>query len=243
MSQLGAAWVSPRRAVFAEHVAVPARVCYAVPDSLSAAQAAFIEPLACVAHALRRLRVGPADRVLILGAGPMGLLLVQALRNSGASFVAVVEKQPQRLALADTLGAALAVEVGPDQAEQLRDAAPLGFDIVIDATGVPAVIEGAFDYLKPRGKYLQFGVTPMDATVRINPYLVFKNDWTIIGSFAVCYSFEPAIAWLANGVIDIAPLVSHTVSIDDFAQVFAQFDQGQTLKAHIRIGDHERAST
>lgn len=227
---------------FSEYVAVPARVCYPVPESLNDAQAAFIEPLACVAYALRRVRVGPADKVLILGAGPMGLLLVQALRNSGASQVVVVEKQPQRLALAATMGAALTVEAGPDQAEQLRDVAPFGFDIVIDATGVPVVIEGAFAYLKPRGQYLQFGVTPMDAVVRINPYQIFKNDWTIIGSFAVCYSFEPAIAWLANGVIDIAPLVSHTVSIDEFADVFAKFDKGQTLKAHIRMDDHESAS-
>ncbi len=227
---------------FAEYVAVPARICYPVPETLTDAQAAFIEPLACVVYALRRMRVGPADKVLILGAGPMGLLLVQALRNSGASQVVVVEKQPQRLALAKTMGAALAVEAGPQQTAQLHDVAPFGFDIVIDATGVPAVIEGAFAHLKPRGQYLQFGVTPMDASVRINPYQIFKNDWTIVGSFAVCYSFEPAIAWLASGVIDIAPLVSHTVPIDDFAEVFALFGKGQTLKAHIRMDDHEPAA-
>ncbi|MCB0161401.1 MAG: alcohol dehydrogenase catalytic domain-containing protein, partial [Caldilineaceae bacterium] len=89
-----------RPGAFAEFVAAPARVCYPVPASLSDAQAAFIEPLACVAYAMRRLPVGPADKVLIFGAGPMGLLLVQTLRNSGASQVTVVEKQADRLALA-----------------------------------------------------------------------------------------------------------------------------------------------
>lgn len=232
-----------RAGAFAEYVAVPARVCYPVPDSLTDAQAAFIEPLACVAYALRRIRVGPADKVLILGAGPMGLLLVQALRNSGASQVVVVEKQPQRLSLATTMGAALAVEAGPHQAAQLRDVASLGFDIVIDATGVPAVIEGAFAYLRPRGQYLQFGVAPMNSSARIDPYQIFKNDWTIMGSFAVCYSFGPAIEWLANGVIDIAPLVSHTVPVDEFADVFALFGKGQTLKAHIRMDSHEIAAS
>jgi len=224
-----------RNGGFAEYVAVPARVCYPVPDSLSDAQAAFIEPLACVAYALRRLRVNPADQVLIFGAGPMGLLLTQALRNSGASRVVVVEKQPQRLALAAQLGAARAVAAGPGQAEALKELAPYGFDVIIDATGIPAVIEQAFAYLKPRGQYLQFGVTPIDATVRLNPYQIFKHDWVILGSFAVNYTFQPAIDWLANGVIDVAPLVSHTVPLDRFEDVFAQFGRGQTLKVHIRL--------
>lgn len=224
-----------RNGGFAEYVAVPARVCYPVPDSLSDAQAAFIEPLACVAYALRRLRVNPAEQVLIFGAGPMGLLLTQALRNSGASRVVVVEKQPQRLALAAQLGAARAVAAGPGQAEALKELAPYGFDVIIDATGLPAVIEQAFAYLKPRGQYLQFGVTPIDATVRLNPYQIFKHDWVILGSFAVNYTFQPAIDWLANGVIDVAPLVSHTVPLDRFEDVFAQFGRGQTLKVHIRL--------
>ncbi|MCB0130964.1 MAG: zinc-dependent alcohol dehydrogenase family protein [Caldilineaceae bacterium] len=223
-----------RNGGFAEYVVTPAKVCYPVPAELSDAQAAFIEPLACVAYAMRRLRVQPADQVLIFGAGPMGLLLVQALRNSGASQVTVVEKQLDRLALAAQLGAAHTVPVGPDQAAALTAVAPLGFDIVIDATGVPVVIEQAFNYLKPRGQYLQFGVTPMGTTVRIDPYKVFKNDWTIIGSFAVCYSFQPAIGWLANNVIDVAPLVSDTVPLEQFQDAFERFGKGQTLKVHVR---------
>ena len=72
----------------------------------------------------------------------------------------------------------------------------MGFDIVIDATGVPAVIKNAFNYLKPRGQFLQFGVAPMGKTIEIEPYAIFRYDWTIIGSFALCYTFLPAIAWL-----------------------------------------------
>jgi len=225
-----------RNGAFAEYVAVPARNCYPVPDSLTDAQAAFIEPLACVAYALRRLRVWPGDRVLIVGAGPMGLLLLQALRHSGASQVVMVEKQPDRLALAAQLGASATISAGPNQTEALRQFIPYGFDIVIDATGVPAVIEQAFDYLGPRGQFLQFGVTPANSTVRIDPFKFFKNDWSLIGSFAICYSFQPAIDWLANKVIDIDPLVNHTVPITNFTAAFDQFAKGETLKVHIEVG-------
>lgn len=220
---------------FAEYVAAPARACYHLPAALSDAQTAFIEPLACVVHAMKRIRILPADPVLILGAGPMGLLLVQALRRMGASYVAVVEKQPARLELAKTMGASFAVPVGADQDAALKEIAPRGFGVVIDATGVPAVIEGAFRYLRPRGTFLQFGVAPNHARVSVSPYDIFRNDWTIIGTFALCYTFLPAIDWLASGAIDIAPLVSHVAPMQEFASVFQQFAAGQTLKVHIEM--------
>ncbi|MCL4828236.1 MAG: zinc-dependent alcohol dehydrogenase family protein [Caldilinea sp.] len=218
---------------FAEFVAAPARACYHLPASLSDAQVAFIEPLACVVHAMKRIRILPADPVLILGAGPMGLLLVQALRRMGASYVAVVEKQPARLELARAMGASFTTPVGPDQDAALKAIAPRGFGVVIDATGVPAVIEGAFRYLRPRGAFLQFGVAPNHARVSVSPYDIFRNDWTIIGTFALCYTFLPAIDWLASGAIDVTPLVSHVAPMQEFATVFQQFVAGQTLKVHI----------
>ncbi len=222
---------------FAEYVAVPARACYKLPESISDAQAALIEPLSCVVHALKRFRVWPGDEVLIFGAGPMGLILVQALRNSGASQVVIVDKQPDRLLLARQLGASATVEAGAEQAEVLREMAPYGFSVVVDATGVPHVIERAFDYLKPRGQYLQFGVAPNHARISLSPYDVFRHDWTIIGSFALCYTFQPAIAWLASGVVDVMPLVSHSVPLADFAPVFDMFEAGKTLKVQLLPGE------
>jgi len=223
-----------RPGAFAQYVAVPARACYRLPENLTDTQAAFIEPVSCVVHALNRLRVWPGDEVLIFGGGPMGLVLTQALRHSGASEVVVVEPQPDRLALARQLGATAAIPADPDQQQTLRELAPHGFAIVIDATGVPSVIEQAFNYLKPRGQYLQFGVAPNHATVSLRPYDIFRHDWTIMGSFALCYTFQPAIAWLTNGVVDVGPLVSQTVPLSDFAAVFTSFANGKTLKVHLR---------
>ncbi len=221
---------------FAEYVAVPARACYRLPDSLDDRQAAFIEPLACVVHALKRVRVMPGTDVLIYGMGPMGLLLLQALGRSGAARVVAVDRQPDRLRLAAQMGAAETLAAGADTGDRLRELAPHGFGLVVDATGVPAVIERAFAHLRPRGQYLQFGVTPMDATVRLRPYDLFRHDWQIIGSFALCYTFQPAIAWLANRVIDVAPLVSHTVAMDEFAVAFHRFAAGETLKVQVAMG-------
>lgn len=221
---------------FADYVAVPARACYAVPESLSNAQMAFIEPLACVVYGMSRLRVPPADAVLLFGAGPIGLLLLQALRHSGAGAIAVVEKQPDRLQLAAELGATVTLEAGPNLGDALREIAPHGFGAVADATGVPAVIENGFNYLAPRGQMLMFGVAPIGATVNVQPYAIFRNDWQIIGSFALCYTFQQAITWLDVGAIDIDPLISHTAPLAEFPALFQQFAAGKTRKVHLQPG-------
>jgi len=222
---------------FAEFVNVPARAVYQLPEGLSHTQAAFIEPLACVVYALQRMRVHPADKILLMGSGPMGLLLLQALQHGNASQLTVVDKQASRLQLAQQFGASQTIIAHTQQSEQLKAIAPYGYDIVIDATGVPAVIEGAFQYLKPRGQFLQFGVTPMNTKIQISPYDVFRNDWTIIGSFALCYTFLPAIAWLEHNVIDVEPLVSHTLPLTSFSGGFHKFVDGETLKVHLKIGE------
>jgi 2-desacetyl-2-hydroxyethyl bacteriochlorophyllide A dehydrogenase len=223
-----------RPGAFAEYVAVPARACYPIPDLLTDAQAAFVEPLSCVIHALKRLRVWPGDEVLIFGAGPMGLLLVQALHHSGASQLVVVEKDASRRSLARDMGATAVLDPSPVRLESLGQLVPHGFAVVIDATGVPAVIEQALRFLKPRGQYLQFGVAPQGETIQWSPYEIFRNDWTIIGSFALCYTFQAAIAWLATRVVDVTPLVSHTLPLAAFPGAFQDFADGHTLKVHLR---------
>ncbi len=223
-----------RPGAFAEYVAVPARACYQLPEDITDTQGAFIEPLSCVIHALKRLRVWPGDEALIFGAGPMGLLLVQALQRSGCSRIAVVEKEEDRRELALGMGAQAAIPEDPDVPRELVDAAPHGYAIVVDATGVPEVIQQAIRFLKPRGQYLQFGVAPRGATVQWEPYTLFHKDLTILGSFALCYTFQPAIAWLANRVVNIEPLVSHVLPLAQFQQGFRSFAEGKTLKVHLR---------
>lgn len=218
---------------FAEYVALPARVCYPIPDQMSDMQAAFIEPLSCVVHALDRIRVRPADDILIFGAGPIGLLLAQALRHSGAAQLLVVERNPARLQLATALG--FSTVLADDQlAERLGAAAAHGFPLVADATGSPAVIERALGYVRPAGTYLQFGVAPSHATVAWSPYEIFRRELTIVGTFAVCYSFERALGWLTQGVVQIEPLVSHTVRLGEFPDALGAFARGETLKVHVQ---------
>jgi threonine dehydrogenase-like Zn-dependent dehydrogenase len=189
-----------------------------------------------VVHALDRIRVRPADDVLVFGAGPIGLLLAQALRRTGAARVVLVERSPARLQLAESLGFPT-IPADEHLGERLREVATHGFPLVADATGNPAVIERALGYVRPAGTYLQFGVAPSQATVAWQPYDIFRRELTIIGTFAVCYSFERALNWLEQGIVQIEPLLSHTLPLAEFPSALAAFARGETLKVHIRPHD------
>ena len=202
---------------FAEYVAAPARNLYRVPDGLSLQDAALVEPVSCVVYALQRVRALAGSSALVFGAGPMGQLLLQGLRRSGAASVAVVDRVPTRLALARQLGAESVVLAAGDEPprDELRSLKPLGFDVVVDATGLPKVVEGMFEFAKPTAKILFFGVGPKGETVAISPYDVFQNDWEIYGSFAPRYTFHPAIDLISSGAIQVRPVVSHSIPLQD----------------------------
>jgi threonine dehydrogenase-like Zn-dependent dehydrogenase len=214
---------------FAEYVLAPREVVYPIGD-LPFEQAAFIEPLSCVVYAMQRARPNPGDRVLLFGAGPMGCLLTQMLAHSGAAQLVVVDRLPDRLALAESLGAsdtilAGAETSGQDHGAKLRALVPGGYDFVIDATGVPAVVEEAFSYLAPRATLFMFGVCPVGARISIEPYQVFRNDWRIIGSFALCYTFQESIRLLQRGVVQVEPLMSHRLPLSEAGAAFTSVQQ------------------
>ena len=207
-----------RSGAFSRYVSVPESAVYSVGD-MPFAQAALLEPLACVVWGLKQVQLQAGNTMLIFGAGPMGILMLQAVLRSGAASVVMVDKEPWRLELAAQLGAATlpADELTPQALrDAVKDIAPYGFDVVADATGVPKVVEGTFEYVKPGGKVWVFGVTPAEARVPFSPYEVFRKDLKIIGSFALNKTFHEAISLVRGGALTLAPVVSHTLPIRDF---------------------------
>lgn len=203
---------------FAERVAVPAKVVYPIGD-LPFERAVFIEPLSCVVYGLQRATPALGDRVLIFGAGPIGLLLMQAVRRAGAAQVVVTDLQRERLELAARLETDATILADENQPAALHERAPLGYDMVIDATGVPAVVARCFDYVTPGGKVLLFGVCPEDATIPFSPFDLYRRDISVYGSFALNVTFGPAIELLRGGALQVEPLISHRFPLEQFPQV------------------------
>ncbi len=216
---------------FAEFVAVPARNVYAIGKNLSFEEAAMVEPLSCVVYGLRRLQLQIGDQVLIFGAGPIGLLLMQCCKYGGASSVTIVDLDPQRLDTGRSLGATHAISVA-EQKALLKEIASHGYDAVIDATGIPSVVAGCVEYVKSGGKLLLFGVCPADAKVSISPFEIYRRDLEIIGTFALRYSFDPALELIQNKVVQVKPLLYPLLPLD---QIPAMFEDRARAKDAMKI--------
>jgi 2-desacetyl-2-hydroxyethyl bacteriochlorophyllide A dehydrogenase len=212
---------------FAEYVAVPAVNAHRLPASLDGQQGAMVEPLACAVHGLRRLGPVFGDPVLLVGAGTMGLLLLQLLLHAGAGPVRVVDRVGERLEVARKLGAART-------ATDLSALAAERFEVAVDATGAAPAIDAAAALLDRGGRLLVFGVSAADALIKVSPFRVYNDEITITGSMAILRSFAPAVELLASGTVDVRPLLSPPLPLADFGEALNRVRRGQGIKTHVR---------
>ncbi len=213
----------------AQYVAVPMRTAYVLPSTVSWREGALIEPASCAVHAMHSLNPRSGDTFLIVGAGTMGLLLLQLARHGGASRVVIVDVNTQRLARAEQLGA---TRTYSDIQQALTDE-PLGFNCVIDATGVPAVIENAFMTVKRGGKFMIFGVASPEARISLSPFRIYNDEITIIGSMAVLFSFQAALDLISSGVINTQAMLTAALPLQDFSRALDMVRQGRGIKTQI----------
>lgn len=202
---------------FGEYVRVPAKNCYRF-DRVSFAEAAFTEPLACVVFGQDRARIDIGSEVLILGAGPIGQLQLQACRANGAASVTVVDTVESKLDVARRFGAANTVVADNAMGEKLRKIARYGFDVVIDATGNPKAVQTAFEHIAPGGRFLVFGVCSPDATIEVKPFDIYRRDLEIIGSFAIRRTYDRAFKLMENGVVKVKELIAETLPVEEVAR-------------------------
>jgi threonine dehydrogenase-like Zn-dependent dehydrogenase len=180
-------------------------------------------------HGIDRLQPRVGDTFLITGAGTMGLLLLALARRAGASSVTTVDINPGKLQRAEALGADRTAESVDDALAREE----LGFDCVVDATGVAEVIEQGFGAARRGGKLMVFGVAPEEARVSLSPFRIYNDEVTVIGSMAVLFTFEPAMALLAAGVLDPERLLTHAFPLDDFGEALDTVRRGDGLKVQV----------
>lgn len=211
---------------FAEYVIVPQTQLYELPEQIGFAEGALIEPLACVLYAVSRLQPEYGSSAIVFGAGPMGLLLLKALKIGGVSRLAMVDIDAERLRLAQTMGATHVY----GSVQEAKADMPRGYDVVVDATGHPGVIETMFTAAARRAKILQFGCADSQARFSISPYDIYDNDWQYIGTKTAVLTYSKAIDMVAGGMIDLADLVSETVDMQTMARYLTTGKPAGSLK-------------
>lgn len=204
-----------RHGAFAQYLTVPERCIFDIGD-LSFTEAALVEPLACVVQGHNKIQPPLGAHVLIYGAGPIGMLHIQLSRMHGAATVTVVDPVASKLAMAKKMGAAYAYTPEAFAAQGLTN----HYELVIDCTGIPKVVEGAVPYVRDAGTLLFFGVCPTESEIRVNPYEIYKRELNLIGSFALKKTFGAALRLAQSGPLDLMGIVDRRLTLTDAPAFF-----------------------
>ncbi|MGE3286600.1 MAG: zinc-dependent alcohol dehydrogenase family protein [Pseudonocardia sp.] len=211
----------------ATFVAAPVANCVNLPDGVSTADAALIEPLSCAVRGFDVLAPDLAAHYLIYGAGTMGLMMMELAKRAGAGSVSMVDLNPARLETATELGCTAAV-TGADELDR-----PRGWEVVIDCTGAVAAIEDGLARVAPGGTFQQFGVSAEGARASYSPYHVYRREIRIVGSMAVLHSFERAADLFVEGALKPEIMISHRMSLEEYPAALEQFRKGIGRKIQV----------
>ena len=230
---------------YAEYIRIPAQIAryntYLVPDHLPFEVAAFCEPLAVCLHGLAQARVMPGDRVAVMGLGPIGQLMVRAAKLKGAHVTAIA-RNPQKLALSASFGQS---DSQVNLAEY-SDALTLreqftpdgrGFDVVIEAIGLPETWEKALSLVRKGGAVNLFGGCPGGSTVTFDTRRLHYDEIRLVSSFHhTPHHFKAALELLSTLQVDPRPLITESLPMARFEAALQRVEAGDAMKIALKNG-------
>ena len=211
--------------LFRDRMVVPARQCVPVSQSTSVAAAACSEPLAVCLHAANRAGDLAGSRVLVTGAGPIGVLCAAVARHRGAAQVVVTDLHDQPLAVAWRMGATEVLNIGAEPQALARFEAEKGhFDVAFECSAAAPAIESAIRTVRPQGQIVQVGVSGAQP-VAIN---------ALVGTHRFHAEFAEAAGLIDSGAIDVTPMITHSFPPEDLVEAFrVAADRTLSVKTHL----------
>lgn len=218
--------------------ALPDDFCYKLPDHVSLEEGALVEPLAVAVHIVRQAVITPGQSIVVMGAGPVGLLCCAVAKAYGASKVVSVDIQPSRLEFAAKFAATHTFTPGrvpaEENAKKLLEQVglPDGADAVIDASGAEPSIQTSLHVLRRGGTYVQGGMGKPDITFPIMALCI--NEITAKGSFRYgSGDYKLAVELISTGKVDVKQLITGKVKFEDAEQAFKAVKEGKGIKTLI----------
>ncbi len=228
-----------RDGTFSEYRVVPSFAACKLPDTVSMAEAAVLEPIMLAVRTLDRLRPRLGESVAIIGPGSIGLFHLQAFKAAGASISIVIglEQDATRLEIAKTLGADHVINASREDAvRRVRDlTGGLGCDIVVEAANHPSTVGQAIDLASAYGRVMLFGLYP-EAT--ISPLAVMRRGVTVMGDVAGTLRwYQRAIRWVQLKKITAEPLITQRFRLDQPKEAFSAFREHRSVKVLFSISE------
>jgi L-iditol 2-dehydrogenase len=218
----------PIDGAFAEYVTIQSDFAYDIPDSVSDEAAALIEPLSVGLWACERAEIKPGSRVLIAGAGPIGIIAAQAARAFGATEIYISDIAEDRLAFALDHGATHALNARTDSTEGLD------VDAFIDASGAPQAVRSGIKAVGPAGRVILVGLGADDVELPVS-FIQNREIW-LSGVFRYTNTWPLAIQLIADGKVDLDILVTGKFSLSESEEALKAGKQPGQLKAVVYPG-------
>ncbi|MDO8883940.1 MAG: NAD(P)-dependent alcohol dehydrogenase [Pseudotabrizicola sp.] len=199
----------------------PEAFTFKLPDNVSFAEAAMVEPLAVGVHAATKARVRPGDNAVVLGAGPIGLVTALAALAAGCARVYVTDLAPKKLDIAASLSRAIVpVNAKTENLVDIirRDTDGWGADIVFEATGSPHAAKTVFEALAPGGCVVMIGGQP--DPIQYDAGAAMVREARVENIFRYAHVFPRCVGMLSSGAIDVKPLITRTFAFNDSVQAF-----------------------
>jgi len=196
----------------------PHDFCYKLPDNVSYDEGAMCEPLSVGVHACNRANITIGSKVLIMGAGPIGLMCLLAAKAAGASTIVLVDIKEDRLKVATQLGATGTINAASDVISELSSKGFAPIDVTIDCSGAEPAIKMAIRATKSGGVVVLVGLGPPEIKLPIVDAAVREVDIRGIFRYANCY--PKSLALIASGKVDVKPLITHHFELKDAIQAF-----------------------
>jgi len=195
-----------RNGGFEEYSAVPVSQVYPFPKDCSYEKAAFAEPLSCCIHGLNQAQIELSDHVVIIGAGTIGLLMIQLVKLKGAKEIIVIEPVSEKRKLSLQLGATIVIDPLDKQfQDEYINMSNGGADVVIECVGNVSAVETAFKIIKKGGRIIIFGLADTSAAVNLQLQKFFRKELTIKSSLLNPFTFQTAVDLLVSGKINVDP--------------------------------------
>lgn len=213
---------------------VPVRALVRVPADTRLDHAALIEPVAVAVHDVRRSELVPGDKAVVIGGGPIGLLIATVARHAGAD-VLVIELDEKRRAQIAELGFATLDPRERDQKDAVEEwTAGAGADVVFEVSGAAPAVLGATDLVKVRGTLVVVAIHPTPRPIDLQR--VFWRELRILGARVYQRAdFETAVQLITEGVIPADRLITRIVSLGDTAEAFADLEAGRAMKILVDV--------
>ena len=220
---------------FAEYVIMREKQVYKVSDDLSFIEAAMTEPISCCLHGIDLCNIKAGDTVLVIGGGPIGMIMMQLAKNAGASKVIMSEPVEEKREQALKLGATKTIDPLHEDVEAVLAEYCENVNVVIECVGNVHTQADAVRFAGRGATIMYFGMAAPEESFPIRPDDIFKKELHITSSYINPYSFERAIQILESGTVELESLITNVVPLDDIADVFTKPEYRRTGKVMIQI--------